>query len=88
MPAAIITDAFPAAQRGMALGVNIVSALAGSFIGLVAAHTVLNVPLVMMVMGVAVRDFDLRIEQVAWSLGDPHQRHALPSSEQHAQRGH
>jgi MFS family permease len=33
--AAIITDAFSAAQRGMALGVNIVSALAGSFIGLV-----------------------------------------------------
>jgi MFS family permease len=34
--AAIITDAFPERQRGMALGVNIVSALAGSFIGLVA----------------------------------------------------
>ena len=34
--AAIITDAFPSRQRGMALGVNIVSALAGSFIGLVA----------------------------------------------------
>ncbi|MFI1995784.1 MFS transporter [Actinoplanes sp. NPDC020271] len=34
--AAIITDAFPPEQRGMALGVNIVSALAGSFIGLVA----------------------------------------------------
>jgi MFS family permease len=34
--AAIITDAFPTRQRGMALGVNIVSALAGSFIGLVA----------------------------------------------------
>jgi MFS family permease len=33
--AAIITDAFSAKQRGMALGVNIVSALAGSFIGLV-----------------------------------------------------
>lgn len=33
--AAIITDAFGARQRGMALGVNIVSALAGSFIGLV-----------------------------------------------------
>jgi MFS family permease len=33
--AAIITDAFPTRQRGMALGVNIVSALAGSFIGLV-----------------------------------------------------
>jgi MFS family permease len=33
--AAIITDAFPAAQRGMALGVNIVSAIAGSFLGLV-----------------------------------------------------
>ncbi|WP_127499995.1 MFS transporter [Actinoplanes solisilvae] len=34
--AAIITDAFKPEQRGMALGVNIVSALAGSFIGLVA----------------------------------------------------
>ena len=33
--AAILTDAFSAEQRGMALGVNIVSALAGSFIGLV-----------------------------------------------------
>ncbi|MFJ3794218.1 MFS transporter [Kitasatospora sp. NPDC090091] len=33
--AAIITDAFPARQRGMALGVNIVAAIAGSFIGLV-----------------------------------------------------
>ena len=44
--------------------------LLGSFIGLVvAAHTVLNVPLVMMVMGVAIREFDPRIEQVAWSLG-------------------
>jgi putative spermidine/putrescine transport system permease protein len=43
--------------------------LLGSFIGLVTAHTVLNVPLVMMVMGVAFREFDLRIEQVAWSLG-------------------
>ena len=32
---AIITDAFPVAQRGMALGINIVAALAGSFIGLV-----------------------------------------------------
>ena len=33
--AAIITDAFPAEQRGMALGINIVAAIAGSFIGLV-----------------------------------------------------
>src|SRR5579883_1278178 len=32
---AIITDAFPARQRGTALGINIVAALAGSFIGLV-----------------------------------------------------
>jgi MFS family permease len=34
--AAILTDAFPAEQRGMALGVNQVSGLAGQFIGLVA----------------------------------------------------
>src|SRR5258706_11082447 len=33
--AAIITDAFPARQRGTALGVNQVAGLAGSFIGLV-----------------------------------------------------
>jgi ABC-type spermidine/putrescine transport system permease subunit II len=43
--------------------------LLGSFIGLVVAHTILNVPLVVMVLGVAIRDFDPRIEQVAWSLG-------------------
>lgn len=43
--------------------------LLGTFFGLVVAHTVLNVPLVMMVLGVAIRSFDLRIEQVAWSLG-------------------
>jgi MFS family permease len=33
--AAIITDAFPSDQRGMALGINGVSILAGSFIGLI-----------------------------------------------------
>jgi MFS family permease len=32
--AAILTDAFPANQRGMALGVNQVAAVAGSFVGL------------------------------------------------------
>jgi MFS family permease len=32
--AAILTDAFPATQRGMALGVNQITALAGQFIGL------------------------------------------------------
>jgi MFS family permease len=32
---AILTDAFPARQRGMALGINQVAAIAGSFIGLV-----------------------------------------------------
>jgi MFS family permease len=34
--AAILTDAFPAAQRGFALGVNQVAAIAGQFVGLVA----------------------------------------------------
>ncbi|MBO0701765.1 MAG: MFS transporter [Candidatus Dormibacteraeota bacterium] len=33
---AIVTDAFPVTQRGLALGVNQVAGLAGSFIGLVA----------------------------------------------------
>jgi ABC-type spermidine/putrescine transport system permease subunit II len=43
--------------------------LLGSFVGLVVAHTLLNVPLCIMVLGVAIRAFDVRIEQVAWSLG-------------------
>ena len=34
--AAILTDAFPAEQRGFALGINQVAALAGQFVGLVA----------------------------------------------------
>ncbi|MEV7004916.1 MFS transporter [Streptosporangium sp. NPDC051022] len=34
--AAILTDAFPAGRRGMAMGVNQVAGIAGSFIGLVA----------------------------------------------------
>ncbi len=33
---AIITDAFPADRRGMALGINQVAAIAGSFLGLIA----------------------------------------------------
>ena len=32
---AILTDAFPATRRGMALGINQVAAIAGSFIGLI-----------------------------------------------------
>jgi MFS family permease len=34
--AAILTDAFPAEQRGLALGINQVAAIAGQFIGLLA----------------------------------------------------
>src|SRR6201990_3385196 len=34
--AAILTDAFPTSQRGLALGINQIAALAGQFIGLVA----------------------------------------------------
>ena len=33
--AALLTDAFPATQRGFALGVNMISAMAGSFLGIV-----------------------------------------------------
>lgn len=43
--------------------------LLGTYPGLVLAHTVLSVPLVIMVLTVAIRGFDLRIEQVAWTLG-------------------
>ena len=33
--AAILTDAFPARQRGLAMGINMVAAIAGAFIGLI-----------------------------------------------------
>ncbi|HUY55453.1 MAG TPA: MFS transporter [Candidatus Nanopelagicaceae bacterium] len=33
--AAILTDAFPSNQRGMALGINVVAGISGSFVGLV-----------------------------------------------------
>ncbi len=41
--AAIITDAFPANERGKALGINQVAALAGSFIGLVLGGTLATI---------------------------------------------
>jgi MFS family permease len=41
--AAILTDAFPTAQRGMALGVNQISALAGQFLGLVAGGVLVTI---------------------------------------------
>jgi MFS family permease len=40
---AILTDAFPANQRGLALGINIIAALAGSFIGIVAGGLLVEV---------------------------------------------
>jgi MFS family permease len=41
--AAIITDAFPANERGKALGINQVASLAGSFIGLVLGGTLATI---------------------------------------------
>ncbi|HEX6141910.1 MAG TPA: ABC transporter permease [Geminicoccaceae bacterium] len=43
--------------------------LLGTITGLIIAHTVLTVPYVVLLMSVAIRAFDLRIEQVALSLG-------------------
>ena len=43
--------------------------LIGSFVGLILAHAILGVPYVVLLMSVAIRSFDQRIEQVAASLG-------------------
>ncbi|MGE0717159.1 MAG: ABC transporter permease [Alphaproteobacteria bacterium] len=43
--------------------------LLGTAVGLVASHVVLSVPFVVLVVGVAIRSFDERIEQVAFTLG-------------------
>ena len=41
--AAILTDAFPAAQRGFAIGVSVIAGMAGAFIGLVAGGLLADV---------------------------------------------
>ena len=43
--------------------------LLGTLPGLIIGHTVLTVPYVVLLMMVAIRQFDVRIEQVAYSLG-------------------
>ncbi|BBK39148.1 polyamine ABC transporter permease [Allostella sp. ATCC 35155] len=43
--------------------------LLGTWVGLLASHVVLSVPFVVLVVGVAIRSFDERIEQVAFTLG-------------------
>jgi putative spermidine/putrescine transport system permease protein len=43
--------------------------LLGTLLGLVIGHTVLAVPYVVLVLAVAIRGFDVRIEQVAYTLG-------------------
>lgn len=43
--------------------------LLGTLTGLVLAHTLLAVPFVVVVLNTALKGFDLRMEQVAWSLG-------------------
>jgi ABC-type spermidine/putrescine transport system permease subunit II len=43
--------------------------LLGTFAGLIISRAILGVPYVVMVMGVAIRAIDLRIEQVAYTLG-------------------
>ena len=40
---AILTDAFPVEQRGMAMGINMMAAMAGSFVGLVAGGLLADV---------------------------------------------
>ena len=45
--------------------------LLGTYGGLILAHMILGVPYVVILMSVAIRSFDLRIEQVAASLGAP-----------------
>ena len=43
--------------------------LLGSFVGLILGHTILAVPYVVLIMQAAIRGFDVRIEQVALTLG-------------------
>src|SRR3546814_10110000 len=46
--------------------------LLGTLPGLVLGHTVLGVPYVVLVMSVAIKSFDVRIEQVTLKIGSAH----------------
>jgi EmrB/QacA subfamily drug resistance transporter len=41
--AAILTDAFPSSERGFALGINMIAAMAGSFLGIVAGGVLASI---------------------------------------------
>jgi len=43
--------------------------LLGTFAGLLLAHTLLGVPYVVLIVAIAIKNFDIRIEQVAFTLG-------------------
>lgn len=43
--------------------------LLGTFVGLLMGHALLGVPYVVLILSVAIRSFDVRIEQVAFTLG-------------------
>lgn len=47
------------------------TSMLGTFTGLLLAHTLLGVPYVVLIMTVAIRSFDVSIEQVAFTLGAP-----------------
>ena len=67
---AILTDAFPAHQRGMALGINNVAAVAGSFLGLV--------------IGGLLAEWDWRaVFWVSVPIGDPRHGLGLPVAARH-----
>ncbi|MGY6273142.1 ABC transporter permease [Achromobacter denitrificans] len=60
----------PSVVLAVALYMALASAgLLGSFLGLLLAHTLLGIPYVVLIMSVAIRAFDVRIEQVAFTLG-------------------
>ncbi|RTZ44416.1 ABC transporter permease [Candidimonas sp. SYP-B2681] len=62
----------PSVILAVALYLALASAgLLGSFAGLLLAHTLLGVPYVVLIMSVAIKSFDIRIEQVAFTLGAP-----------------
>lgn len=43
--------------------------LLGSALGLLLSHVILSVPFVVLILGVGIRAFDVRIEQIAYTLG-------------------
>ena len=78
---AILTDAFPAEERGLAMGINMVAGIAGSFIGLIVGGLLADVDWRARVLG------QRAVRHVRHGLGLPQAARGRQRKHSHASTG-